>query len=936
MLVTSAGGETELPFPILREPRLRPRSSFINPVCRSAPVRPGTCRDGDPVKALVVEDHEGLREVVASLLRERGHEVHAFADAESAWEAAQATWFPIAMLDWGLPAMDGLALCRLLRSQPRGAQRAIVVVTGRSSEEDLAEVIGAGASDYLTKPFHYDQLVARAAFAERQVEVDAARETAEATLQLHSERFRSLVQNCSDIIAVLDADGNRTYISPSVRDILGYEPQAMLGVNVCADNTRSEHERKLTMLLMEQAKRHPGENLHSTTWIRRADGTPRLFELTVTNLLGDPNVNGIVFNSRDVTDRHVAELSREQSEERYRELYVEAQRQASELRLLDRVRAAIAREMELPELFRTVVDAISQVLGYTLVSIYLIENDELVLQHYSDDYPQVLDHIPMTRGVMARVARTGVPALLSRIDHDPDFIGAFDGISSEVCVPLRDDGRVAGVLNLEATGEYQFRERDLELMLALAQHIDSAIGRTRLYQRLRASEERYRHLALHDPLTGLPNRTMFAEQVESELTRAGHPRLAIGFLDLDGFKLVNDSLGHDAGDHLLQHVAKRLVAAVRGNDVVARLGGDEFAIMFPGLGDGTEVGPIASRVMEVLARPFTVDGVEVAVSASIGVAIDSGTMTSHGDLLRRADIALYEAKGDGRNRYRVYEPWMSAAVFAKLQRESDLRRAIDEGELRLHYQPTFDLRTGSIAAVEALVRWHHPQLGMLAPAEFLKAVDASGLIVPLGRWVLEEGCRQGRRWQDLAPGRAPRVTINLSVRELHEPAFVELVAETLRQSGLRASQLELEIAENVMLEAPVVAPEVLEALRALGVRIAVDDFGSGHASLSHLREIRAHAIKIDRTLVDGVARDRSTLAVLKAINGLAIDLGLDVAAEGIETAEQLSGVRAAGIDFGQGFYFSRPIDAGGVDELIADEPRVTTALFGDRVIRASA
>jgi diguanylate cyclase (GGDEF)-like protein len=432
------------------------------------------------------------------------------------------------------------------------------------------------------------------------------------------------------------------------------------------------------------------------------------------------------------------------------------------------------------------------------------------------------------------------------------------------------------------------------------------------------SAQEAEHLAYHDPLTGLPNRRLLLDRLAVALAhgrRSGH-RLAVLFVDLDRFKVINDSLGHATGDELLRQVGARLRAAVRAEDTLARLGGDEFVLLLPELDGAEGAGEVAGKVLEALREPFMVGGRELFVTASAGISVAPDDGAEGETLLRHADIAMYggkQARGDG---YRFFTPEMNRRALERLETESALRRALVQDELALVYQPVVDLRTGRVSAVEALVRWNHPTLGMLAPDQFLEVAEATGLIVPLGAWVLRTACGQARRWRE-AGHDSLRLLVNLSVRQFQEPALVQQVAETLAREGLPPELLELEITESVAMRDTAASEDVLGGLRSVGVRLSIDDFGTGYSSLEYLRRFPIHTLKVDRTFVRDVQTDEGDAAIVSAVVAMAHRLGLTVIAEGVEHPGQLEFLRAQGCDAVQGFLISRPLPADALHAFLA-------------------
>ena len=434
-------------------------------------------------------------------------------------------------------------------------------------------------------------------------------------------------------------------------------------------------------------------------------------------------------------------------------------------------------------------------------------------------------------------------------------------------------------------------------------------------------EERLRHQALHDDLTDLPNRTLLMDRIEQGLVRAERRRkkVAVLFLDLDNFKHVNDSLSHEAGDRLLVDVAQRLRDCMRAEDTIGRLGGDEFVILLEDIEGEHEATTVAGQVAQALRAPILLDDQEIFVTVSIGVTLGTGREDRPEVLLREADVAMYRAKASGKNRHAVYRPEMAELSSQRLTLEGDLRRALEREELEVYYQPKVIIETGKIVGLEALIRWEHPERGLLLPAEFVPLAEETRLIVPLGRWVLEDACRQVKEWQQRYPSDPPlEVYVNLSARQFYDPDLVEQVAGVLQDTGLEASSLVLEITEGTAMEEAPSTMATLAALRGLGVKLAIDDFGTGYSSLSYLKRFPVDAIKIDHAIVEGLGHDRGDSAIVSATITLAHALGLEVIAEGVETIEEAAELRALGCDFGQGYYWWTPHHAVEVAAILED------------------
>ena len=432
-----------------------------------------------------------------------------------------------------------------------------------------------------------------------------------------------------------------------------------------------------------------------------------------------------------------------------------------------------------------------------------------------------------------------------------------------------------------------------------------------------AAQERLQYLAQHDVLTGLPNRALFLDRLQQALARARwHDRcVAVMFIDLDRFKHINDSLGHHIGDRLLIELGGRLEYNLRDGDTVAHFGGDEFVILLTDLASEHDVPPIARKTLSTLEHPFVIDGRELYVTGSIGVSLYPNDGADPITLLKNADAAMYRAKDSGKNNFQFYSAELSAKAFERLDVETRLRRALDRGEFLLHYQPIVDLERGRISGMEALLRWQHPDLGLVAPADFIPVLEETGLIVPVGEWVLHTACSQARRWQEAGLDWPLRMAVNLSGRQFRDVSLVRSVDQVLKDTGMNPKNLELEITESVLMHSHDGSEEVLDLLHARGVRLAIDDFGTGYSSLSYLKRFPLHALKIDRSFVRDVATDAEDASIVRATIAMARSLKLDVVAEGLESPEQLKVVRDAGCQEAQGYYFAHPLPA---DQIVWD------------------
>jgi diguanylate cyclase (GGDEF)-like protein len=443
----------------------------------------------------------------------------------------------------------------------------------------------------------------------------------------------------------------------------------------------------------------------------------------------------------------------------------------------------------------------------------------------------------------------------------------------------------------------------------------------------KALEDQLAYQAFHDPLTGLPNRALFSDRLVHALARAKRQAergasggVAVLYLDLDEFKRFNDSLGHHAGDRLLVGVAERVAARMRTGDTFARIAGDEFAVLLEDLEDVGQAAEVAERLKRDLTLPFKVDGHEAVVTASIGIATagpgESGEEYAE-ELMRRADVAMYQGKREGKDRHKVFHSRMNHS-FERLELEENLRRAIAREELKVYYQPQVKIGTGEVIGFEALVRWEYAQRGLLLPSEFIPVAEQTGMIVPLGRWVLAEACRQARAFREQIPPEAPlRMCVNLSALQLRHPELLGEVSGVLSETGMEPRELALEITESVMSEQERPnAVDMLRGLKNMGVSLAIDDFGTGHSSITNLKSFPVDMLKMDRAMVEGVDEDPENRAIVSATRGLAQAFGLELGAEGVETAEEMEALRLLGCDFVQGYYWQEPGPAEEVEKLL--------------------
>jgi len=522
---------------------------------------------------------------------------------------------------------------------------------------------------------------------------------------------------------------------------------------------------------------------------------------------------------------------------------------------------------------------------------------------------------------LARIFGYASPSQLKQEITDAAAMYADSSRRTEFMRLLHKDGAITSM-------ESQARRRDGALIWISenARTVRDKDGNIAFYEgtlvdvtERRQAQEELAHRSFYDTLTGLPNKALFLDRLTQAMTRARRSkdyRYAVLFLDLDRFKVINESLGHPYGDKLLRNIARTLTLELRGNDSVARFGGDEFAVLLDDLTAPRQAINVAKRIREALSEPVAIDGHEVFTSASIGVVLGSEHDVSAEQILRDADIAMNRAKKAGKSQFKIFSSQMHAQAMRLLNLEGDLRRALDRSEFLLHYQPIVSLANGQLTGFEALVRWLHPSKGLIPPADFIALAEETGLILPLGAWVLDQACAQLAQWGKRNPERNLTMAVNLSATQINHANLVDQVERTLRKTGLPPQSLKLEITESVVMQNAEASSALLKQLRDLSVKLSIDDFGTGYSSLSYLNRFPVDTLKIDRSFVSGMADQTENLGIVQSVVGLAHTLGMNVVAEGVETAQQMDSLKGLDCEFGQGYLFSRPVDEAGAAHLL--------------------
>jgi diguanylate cyclase (GGDEF)-like protein/PAS domain S-box-containing protein len=707
---------------------------------------------------------------------------------------------------------------------------------------------------------------------------------------LGDARFRALVQHAADIVVVVQPDGTITYVSPAVKRILGYEPEDLIG----ADAAMFRHPEDPGVTSGPLDDTAPDAPTPVVVRTRHADGSWRHLEVVYTDRTDDSVVDGVVVNARDITERRRAE----------HELQERSAQQAAVVALGERALAGASVD----DILKSAATQVAKTLDVAVVNVFeLVPSGEAAVlrgEHGGargrvGTYRQALEPGSWIAFLVNRHGPVVTPDLRieRRFRVDPAAIRA--GLVSGFAARLEGrDGPVGAIVAVDARPR-RFTHDDIAFLQSVANVLASAIDRGRVTDEMR-------HRGLHDALTGLPNRTLVLDRVSHALARGRRRReqTAVLFVDIDRFKRINDTLGHQVGDQLIVEVARRLARAVRPGDTVARLGGDEFLVLCEDVDGVDDAAEVANQIAQSMIMPLTVGDHQVNLTVSTGIALGATDTDDPSTLLRDADLAMYRAKQGGRARSEVFDGAMRDEAAERLEIEEALHRAVERGELEVCYQPQIDLATGAVIGAEALLRWHHPHWGTVYPDAFIPVAEDSGLIQDIGGWVLDQACRQARELRRRCPGFV--MAVNLSTRQLGQLDLVAVVQSALKRNDLPPEALNFEITESALLDDQLLGDTTMRALRELGIRLSIDDFGTGYSSLSYLTRLPVHEVKIDRGFTAGLGREPGPSAIVAAVVAMAHALGLRTTAEGVERQEQLDLLRQLGCDAGQGWLWAGP------------------------------
>ncbi len=806
--------------------------------------------------------------------------------------------YAVVLLDVNMAGMDGFETAGYIRGSQKTAHTPIIFLTAYAEEMEAARGYSLGAVDCIVTPIIPEILRTKV-----QVFVKLYLMTQEAKLRqaqrTTQEATQEAIEALPNPIFFTGTDGRyrgvnkawETFFGMARADVIGKTAQALFPL----DPKLAQTVATLDSALLET----PGAQTYEGV-VPSGDCMLRDVVFYKATYAGpDAPVAGVIATIVDITDRKQAE-----------------KRQAME----HAVTRVLAESSTLEQAIPGVIEVICTTLGWHHGARWHRNPKDVLLsrrESWSVDLPEVqafdaasgqsiAKPEPSPEGLMRRAFADGRPVWISDLSQEKGFqrqaLAATAGLRAAFAFPLRRGDEVFGVMEFF---HCDVRAPDA-VLVKIAESLASEIAQ---YIVRMQAEEAVKFMAMHDGLTGLPNRIMFDERLASAISQARrHSRaLAVLFVDLDRFKVINDTLGHEAGDQVLREAAQRLIDHLRAGDTVARLGGDEFVILLEEVTDPLYVGSVTHKLIEALAVPFEIGGRDYGISASIGVSAFPEDGQDPTTLLKNADIAMYRAKQGGKNAFAFYSAQVTAGSLERLSLESGLRRALEnDEELTLHYQPQIEVCTGRIVGMEALVRWQHPELGLLPPSRFIKLAEETGLIVPLGEWVLHKACTAHRQWQGMRLS-LPRMAVNLSPRQFLHTGLLADTLKVLKHTSCSGKFIELEITESMVMHDPAGAVTLTKQIKDLGVRIAIDDFGTGYSSLSYLRRFPIDSLKIDRSFIVDVPNDAGNAAITQAIIAMARTLQLTVVAEGVETITQFNFLRSRGCDEVQGFYFSPPV-----------------------------
>lgn len=893
-------------------------------------------------KILVVDDTAASLKLLSDLLKAEGYEVRAAISGELAVESAIGNPPDLVLLDILMPGMDGFEVCRRLKADPGTRNVPVIFISALSDTEEKVQGFGLGAVDFVTKPYQREELLSR---VRTHLEIDRLRNHLE---ELVTERSRRLAESEAKLRASLD---ELMRANTQLKTLLHAIPEPVwlkdpAGVYLACNREferffgakearivgKTDYDfvgRELADLFRENdLKAMAAGNVNANEeWLTFADNGYRgLFETLKTAMRDrDGKLIGVLGIARDISERKAAE----EKIQRHMRLYA----------ALSRCNKAIAHCGGEAELLLEICRAAVQLGGMKMAWVGMIDAETQLIKpaasfgEGAEDlqylHASVDKDSPYGHGPTGTAIREQRPYWCQDFINDPatapwKVLGERAGWAASASLPLRQNGVVTGAFILYADQVNAFDEAARDLLVEMSMDINFALENFSRVAAQKRAEAEIERLAFYDPLTNLPNRRLLYDRLRQSI--AGNARHANHgaalFIDLDNFKTLNDTKGHNAGDLLLVEVAQRLQACVREGDTVARLGGDEFVVILNGLSKdyaqaANHAKIVGNKMLAAIGRPYLLQGFEHHCSASMGVILFRHQDTSAEELLRCADTALYQAKRGGRNSLLFYDPAMQAALEKRSETERDLRAALTGDQFRLFYQMQVN-QAGQILSAEVLIRWIHPRRGVVPPLEFIPLAEETGLILPIGQWVLDAACAQLRRWESDPDHALLQLAVNVSARQFHQADFVSQVLDSLSKYSVNPNRLKLELTETLVLNDIDDTIVKMHQLKKIGVSFSLDDFGTGYSSLYYLTKLPIDQLKIDQSFVRNIGLTRSDAVIVQTIIGMANNLQIESIAEGVETEEQRLFLEAHGCRLYQGYLFSKALPLEEFESLCAD------------------
>ena len=860
----------------------------------------------DQARVLIADDEATSRLLTRETLEQSGFSVVEAEDGGGALSAFDRARPDLVLLDVDMPDMDGFLVCRKLRERPGAQYVPIVMVTGRDDVDSINEAYAAGATDFIPKPINWALLGHRVRYILRAS--NAVRE-----LGKSEEKFRLITENSSDFIAMLDRDGRRLYNSPSYRAVFG---DVDLPGTDSFQEIHPEDREMIRRIFRETVETGIGQQARFR-WVLK-DGSVRFIE-SQGNVIQDESglVSKVVVVSRDVTER----AKQQEKIERLSRITA----------VLSGINSAIVRTRDRKEMLEEACRIAVDHGRFAFAWIGLLDRATMQVEPvaWSGSEQGLLkqlrlsarEEVPEGQGLAGRAVRGKKPIICNDIATDEllqvSKPALGKGFLSLVFLPLLVEGESVGVFALYAAEPGVFHDEEMKLLQELAGDVSFGLETNEKAQRLD-------YLAYYDALTGLPNRSLYQERLSrlTEAARPGATKQAVVVVDVRGFHVVNDNLGRHTGDTLLRLVAQRLRENVRASDTLGRIGGDQFGLILTDVANETQIGLLLEKIFGALAEPFPANGEPVRLSVKGGVTVfPTATDGASADaLLTNAEAALKKAKASPET-YLFYAPHINAAIANRLALESKLRRALDQRQFVLHYQPKVESQTGRIVGLEGLLRWNDPHKGLIQPYQFIPVLEETGMILDVGSWVLQQAMTDYQKLQagGLPP---PRIAVNVSSMQMRQKDFPGYVAAAIGDGGAGTSGLDIEITESVLMDDIERSIEALRKIRKMGIGVALDDFGTGYSSLSYIARLPANTLKIDKSFVADMTTSSEKLAIVSVVISLGHALDMKIVAEGVETEEQSKLLRLIKCDEMQGYLFSKPVPLERIETLLAGGGRL--------------